>query len=326
MAASMGRIVGRNCPSAVINLQDLGFLVQHHAAPLYNVTPVMYMRSKHYAEKFKTDRRYKIIFHDKHELYKETVLDPDSQEYKEEKEKKFKSNKERPENYYQVRKTFIDSVGVQDPFVPKEGDGKVSLLKKQGMKDEAERLTKKAAARIQAVRKIKKYEDNFSVKAVIPELLQVYIDSHNLITDFQKNELLLRDLITPTCYEKMVQHLDRMTLRWKFIENIEPPKGVHVVCGKGPVEGLFYGQITVRIHSKQIIALYDQFGRLVYGHPKTPVDVLDFIVFEKNLVDLYGKWRMIDKNTPDWLPVRHKHKTIYLKDDIKTKESTVASD
>lgn len=48
------------------------------------------------------------------------------------------------------------------------------------------------------------------------------------------------------------------------------------------------------------MALYDRFGRLMYGSESTPQDVLDFIVFEKHLSDSYGKWRIHTKITPEW--------------------------
>lgn len=48
------------------------------------------------------------------------------------------------------------------------------------------------------------------------------------------------------------------------------------------------------------MALYDRFGRLLYGNERIAKDVLDFIVFEKHLTDTYGKWRIHGKIKPQW--------------------------
>lgn len=51
----------------------------------------------------------------------------------------------------------------------------------------------------------------------------------------------------------------------------------------------------------QKLAIFDQFGRLMYGSRHLEQDVLEYVVFEKNIIDLYGRWRLQGKVTPDWL-------------------------
>ena len=51
----------------------------------------------------------------------------------------------------------------------------------------------------------------------------------------------------------------------------------------------------------QILAIYDRFGRLIYGHPHVAKDVLEFVVFEKHIVEDTSKWRMHVKIIPEWL-------------------------
>ena len=50
------------------------------------------------------------------------------------------------------------------------------------------------------------------------------------------------------------------------------------------------------------MALYDRFGRLMYGSEDLIKDCLEYVVFEKHLSDTYGVWRVHDKLTPDWAP------------------------
>lgn len=63
------------------------------------------------------------------------------------------------------------------------------------------------------------------------------------------------------------------------------------------------------LSSWQTLAIYDRFGRLMYGQEDVPRDVLEYVVFEKHLVNPYGSWRMHGKITPPWAP----HKQPILK-------------
>ena len=40
----------------------------------------------------------------------------------------------------------------------------------------------------------------------------------------------------------------------------------------------------------------------MYGSETTPKDVLEYVVFEKHMANVYGKWRIHDKIVPDWVP------------------------
>ncbi|XP_069337414.1 large ribosomal subunit protein mL45 isoform X2 [Eulemur rufifrons] len=50
------------------------------------------------------------------------------------------------------------------------------------------------------------------------------------------------------------------------------------------------------------LAIYDRFGRLMYGQEDVPKDVLEYVVFEKHLTNPYGSWRMHGKIVPSWAP------------------------
>ena len=60
-------------------------------------------------------------------------------------------------------------------------------------------------------------------------------------------------------------------------------------------KGNKYAQITVRFHSKQIMAAFDRHGRLILGSPTDVKDVLEYIVFEKYLANEYGLWRIHER-------------------------------
>ncbi len=72
-------------------------------------------------------------------------------------------------------------------------------------------------------------------------------------------------------------------------------------------------QVTVRFHTQQTLAVYDRFGRLVYGNEVVAKDVLEYVVFEKHLANVYGLWRIHEKIIPDWMPERDAGRKTYIK-------------
>lgn len=52
-----------------------------------------------------------------------------------------------------------------------------------------------------------------------------------------------------------------------------------------------------------MLAIYDRFGRLTYGSEVLAKDVLEYIVFEKHIVNVYGEWKLHHKIIPDSHPV-----------------------
>ena len=91
------------------------------------------------------------------------------------------------------------------------------------------------------------------------------------------------------------------TLRWEWLESLEEVEVKHMVTRQMMTKADIFGQITVRFHSRQKIAIYDRFGRLAFGNDKLPTDVLEFVVFERYLSNPYSQWRMHDKIVPDWI-------------------------
>ncbi|KAI2659401.1 39S ribosomal protein L45, mitochondrial [Labeo rohita] len=173
------------------------------------------------------------------------------------------------------------AAGIFDPYVPPEGDARLSTLSREGLKQRTEQLRQSAASQL-AFRKIKDHDTEFSTKG------------------FDKEKL--HSLVTERCYPEMVRGNRYKTLRWRFVESLEPPRVVHARCPDMVSKGNLYGQVTVRMHSRQTLAVYDRFGRLMLGDEDEPRDVLEYIVLERHLVNPYGRWRLHGKIVPAWAP------------------------
>ncbi|KAL3321187.1 39S ribosomal protein L45, mitochondrial [Cichlidogyrus casuarinus] len=116
--------------------------------------------------------------------------------------------------------------------------------------------------------------------------------------DLKKNSDGLLKYVTEMAYGKLLEGLELKTIEWKFLKSLEPANVVQVRAQEIGIKDVWYGQVTVRFHSQQTIAIYDRFGRLTYGNPNIPVDVLEYVVFEKHLTNEYGSWRIHSKIKP----------------------------
>ncbi|XP_050767679.1 39S ribosomal protein L45, mitochondrial isoform X1 [Gymnogyps californianus] len=218
----------------------------------------------------------------------------------EEKEKRLRSSgiifpEERIERTFYLACT----ADIIDPYVPPEGDARLTSLSKDGLKQKVEKLKQTAASQL-ALRKVKDHDPDFSTKTFPEKAQEIFIEAHNCLANFNKQKL--HSLVTERCYPEMVRGNRYRTIRWSFVESLEPPRVVHVRCNSIVNRGNLYGQVTVRMHTRQILAIYDRFGRLMYGGEQVPKDVLEYVVFEKYLVNPYGTWRMHGKIVPEWAP------------------------
>merc|ERR1711892_745712 len=68
---------------------------------------------------------------------------------------------------------------------------------------------------------------------------------------------------------------------------------------------------TVRFNTQQTLAVHDRFGRLIHGSETVAKDVLEYVVFEKHLANVYGTWRLHSKIIPDWMPKREPGRLTY---------------
>lgn len=70
----------------------------------------------------------------------------------------------------------------------------------------------------------------------------------------------------------------------------------------------------------QKLAIYDRFGRLMHGSEILAKDVLEYVVFEKHIVDEYGTWKLHAKIIPDWQPKDQSFARTYRKDIFEKQE------
>ncbi|XP_793386.3 39S ribosomal protein L45, mitochondrial [Strongylocentrotus purpuratus] len=225
----------------------------------------------------------------------------------------------RPGQQYQERAITITCTGdFFEPYIPPEGDGKASSLTTEGAKQRLERV-KNVGVTQMAQRKIRQFEPEFTTTDFAWKAQQIYVDAHNALQDFDRH--LLHSLVTEKCYPEMIAGFRYKTIRWKMLESIEKPRIVHMRCTDMINKGNIYGQVTVRFHTRQTLAIYDRFGRIMVGSEDVLKDVLEYVVFEKHLPHRYGTWRMHGKIVPEWADHREPVvRTMVLPEEMEEEE------
>lgn len=227
------------------------------------------------------------------------------------------------------------SADIADPFQP---DAPPKSIRKR-VKDTAMKVY------MRPVSKIVKYLPDFDRKYFAEnDAVNIYRKAHELLAklgtgeDRKVDEEDLLQYVTEKCYPEMLFRVNRKTIHWKWLGNLEKPQFVSAQIreGAGSVslisplthflilllchsQGMVFGQVTVRLHSQQvhdsrsrpfffctnchllfqILAVYDRFGRLLSGSENVVKDVLEYVVYENFLTNSLGQWRIHGKILPE---------------------------
>lgn len=309
--------------ASLVRLRPLSTCLSGHSAYLANVVNYSYTtnpkpippfrnsKQKHYNQKFRRDRALKVIKVELPDLNEKDVSEMTPDEVR----AKMREKGIQPIRPWMEKPVFIASTSATfEPYIPPEGDGKVSMISKEGAKQRFQFLEKKGKS-MMAVRKIRQFDDDFDTKLFVNEAMQIYIDTHKALVDFDEDKL--HELVTERAYPLVINERKNRTLRWSFIRSIEPPTVVHARTTDVITKENIFAQITVRFHTKQTLAVYDRFGRLIQGSEVVARDVLEYVVFEKHVANTYGTWRIHDKIVPDWMPPRQPIRRTYRMDDVE---------
>jgi len=291
-------------------------VIQFNIPTLQNIQ-VRERSTKHWNPEFKKLRRLKVMKVDLPDFNEErdpSKLSPD------EIKSKMKELGLLPPRSWIEKPFFTSSTGgVFEPYVPPEGDGKLSTLSLGGAKQSMEFLTKKSKSLL-AVRKIRSFDDDFDPKIFPQEAQDIYIKAHKALVE--KDYDTLHDCATELSFPIMTDELRKCTLRWQFLKSLEAPRVVHARCTDVITKDNIFSQVTVRFHTQQILAVYDRFGRLMHGSEVVAKDVLEYVVFEKHLSNLYGVWRIHEKIIPQWMPLRDDGLKTYIAPPQPTQPNT----
>ncbi|OWK15355.1 MRPL45 [Cervus elaphus hippelaphus] len=149
-------------------------------------------------------------------------------------------------------RTVVSAAGIFDAYVPPEGDARVSSLSKEGLAQRTERLKKNVASQL-SIRRIKESDPSFKVKDFPEKAQDIFIEAHLCLNNSDHDRL--HTLVTENCFPDMVWDIKYKTVRWSFVESLEPPQVVQVRCSSLVTQSNAYGQVTVRMHTRQTVMI-----------------------------------------------------------------------
>lgn len=284
-----------------------------------NAQIVRHRRTKHWDPKWKFLRRLKVF---KIELpkYNEKIEDLSEEEIR----SRLKEQGLQPPRPWVEKQYCISSTGgIFEPYIPPEGDGKVSSITAQGAKQNLQFLEKKTKT-MMTVRRIRQFDEDFDSPQFCKDATQIYIKMHELMAEQDKDGLI--KYVTERAYPEVIHNIERKTIHWKYIKDIELPRIVHARHTEVVTKENIFAQVTVRLHTQQMLAIYDRFGRLMHGSEILAKDVLEYIVFEKHLSNEYGIWRVHAKIIPTWMPPKEPSKTTFkqlIQSELDTLDTSV---
>ncbi|PAV59040.1 hypothetical protein WR25_10751 [Diploscapter pachys] len=156
----------------------------------------------------------------------------------------------------------------------------------------------------------------------IPVAMDIYKNAYQAL--MKRDTATIHKYITEHAYAKMWPDVQEGSFHWEMVKDVEAPKVVSVRVADLPMNsGNDIAQIIIRMHTEQIVAYYDRFGRLVTGSEAEPKKVLEYVVFENHVASTDGKWRLHDRINPHWLkPKEGVTNTFTLEDPSKRPENT----
>lgn len=210
---------------------------------------------------------------------------------------KFKEKGVAPPSPWNEKEIYTPcTISIIDPYKPPADGGKSSSLL-----DKVKSPFSSGKSFIQDRREtsaIRSFEgEDFDIKEFAKQTTGIYVKAHEALA--AKDEEKIFDYVTEHCFPLMTDGLNRHTIDWRYLGDIEPPEVVQIRSGDIISKGNKYSQITVKMHTKQMLAVYDRHGRLIHGSPVDVKDVLEYVVFEKYLANEYGQWRIHARIRPD---------------------------
>lgn len=101
-----------------------------------------------------------------------------------------------------------------------------------------------------AIRKIRQYEEDFDVPKFCKEATDIYIKMHELLA--KRDEENLIDYVTERAYPEVIHNIEKKTIRWKYLKDIELPRIVQARTTEIITKENSFAQVTVRFHTQQV--------------------------------------------------------------------------
>lgn len=213
--------------------------------------------------------------------------------------KVFPERVESPSSYAKMpfsQPLIIDTVGsILSEYIPVEK--KALVISPAGMKQRWEAL-KMLLISTYSLGVIRKNTKSFKARPFADNAQKTFIEVNMALQENDKQKL--KDLVIRSVYVALKQQFwdSNQRIHWRFIKTINRPRVVHARIAPVEEKQNLFGQVTVKMHTEQILAVTDQHGRRLKGDKQKSKEVIEYVVFERHLVNPYGQWKIVGKVIP----------------------------
>ncbi|CAI2349619.1 unnamed protein product [Caenorhabditis sp. 36 PRJEB53466] len=206
-----------------------------------------------------------------------------------------------PRVWNEAQITFQSIYGIADPYVPPENPASFTDVNNK-FDEVKQRMQHKFYNWRMGTSRIRKKQgfEKFDIKTFTAKAEDIYVQAHKALESRDRREM--HKYITEYAFAKMWPDVENGSVRFELLEVLEPSRVVAVRCFDNPPKsGNDIAQITVRMNTRQKLALYDRFGALLLGSENEPKDVVEYVVFENHIAVVDGEWRLHGKIYPRWI-------------------------
>lgn len=209
-----------------------------------------------------------------------------------------------PRVWNEAQVTFQSIYGIADPYVPPENPGSFTDVNNK-FDEVKQRIQHKFYNWRMGTNRIRKKQgfEKFDIKTFCAKAEDIYVQAHRALE--QRDKTAMYKYITEYAFAKMWPDVENGSVRFELISVLEPSRVVAVRCFDNPPKsGNDIAQITVRMHTRQKLAVYDRFGGLLLGSEDEEKDVVEYVVFENHIAVVDGEWRLHGKIYPKWIDAK----------------------
>ncbi|KAI8331086.1 hypothetical protein EDC96DRAFT_527699 [Choanephora cucurbitarum] len=147
--------------------------------------------------------------------------------------------------------------------------------------------------------KYKSQYEKWNSAKFIAEAQETYKDMNDAFA--RGDRQVLEEVCLDSMYSSLKNQLkNRNNVRWEWKHHgdVDSPRIVCVRCvGTTGLSkhGFAVGQVTVRMFTKQSMAVFDKKNKLIGGDPNKIHNVLEYVVFQKTISDPEDIWRVYGK-------------------------------
>ncbi|EDV28299.1 39S ribosomal protein L45, mitochondrial [Trichoplax sp. H2] len=194
------------------------------------------------------------------------------------------------------RPLVISTLGqIIDPYIPLSK--KNFFLSPTGLKQRWQAF-KSFLKSTYCVAVIKRKAKPFNISDFKLQAEKIYIATNEALASQDKTRL--HTLTTEIAFHELRSAFKNRQIKWQCLGTASAPRIINIRVIPLEDKTNTFAQITVKLQLKQILAVYDQYNRLLTGSEDRYKQPTEYVVFERHLAKPNSPWRICGKIVPNF--------------------------